>query len=186
MTTTVASLPAFPPLKTLRSLPPSQQGSLLDRISPTLQQLIALPDDKLNSSHISLLASYARDGVFEALTSLVFEGASSQQSESGLSQNEKVIRQRMLVLARCLVSISNAEGVEPQTLLDLCILYGPRDCSKIRNIFLKALASRPGLADDLVYQHFPISYNQLIQGSMAYGKLSTVYPASFAVLHRKY
>ncbi|KAI5122117.1 hypothetical protein M0805_002239 [Coniferiporia weirii] len=159
----IHSLPICPSSSTIRSLPPSQQATILDHVSSTLQHAISLPDDKLSKLSCSdFIASYARDGATEALSTLIF--SDGKRNSSRRSSVEKLIRKRVLALAQRLAALPQAGGLSLRILLDICVVYGPLNSSKVSSLLEVAVKSNPMLLQDIQDSATP-SFSMLLLSS---------------------
>ncbi|TDL22691.1 hypothetical protein BD410DRAFT_193462 [Rickenella mellea] len=143
--TELKSLPSFPSTKTLHSLSPSNYATLIKKISSALEEILSLPNDKLAATSCrDFVSSYAKDGAFEVLSVLVHGGEQGERS-----RDETIIRKRALTLAERLVTTRNAGGLDLQVMMDLCIVYGPKNSSRMRDVFQNALKSNSTILKEL-------------------------------------
>ncbi|KAL5522498.1 hypothetical protein ACEPAG_8514 [Sanghuangporus baumii] len=142
------SLPIFPSSTTLRSLPPSQQSAVLEHISSTLFYALSLPDEKLSKLLCNdFIASYARQEATRILGELIF--SSGDQGAERRPPQERVIRKRVLSLALRLSNLPRAGGLTLPSILDLCVVYGARNSSRVKELMERAVRSHPILLQEI-------------------------------------
>lgn len=126
---TILRLPAYPSAHARKSLSPSQLATMNQAIASALQQAIALPPKRFDTSAAqSFISSYAQDTARQVLDSLIWES----------QPYEKLIHKRALHLAEKLAST-----LDVQTLLDLAVIYASTNRTKLRLIFAAALQTTP-------------------------------------------
>ncbi|KAL5523256.1 hypothetical protein ACEPAF_1523 [Sanghuangporus sanghuang] len=142
------SLPIFPSSTTLRSLPPSQQSAVLEHISSTLFYALSLQDERLSKLLCNdFIASYARQEATRMLGELIF--FSGDQGTERRPPQERFIRKRVLSLALRLSNFPRAGGLTLPSILDLCVAYGARNSSRVKEIMEKAVRSHPTLLQEI-------------------------------------
>ncbi|KAF9652319.1 hypothetical protein BDM02DRAFT_3183711 [Thelephora ganbajun] len=145
--TITASLPSYPSKNAQKSLPRSQLSTLHRKIALGLAQILDLPQQKRDDQSCrEFVASYAQDMAFQTLEALIW-GRNDDLDPDKWTKNEKLIRKRTLLLAERLAAskASNSASLDLQTLLDLSIVLHPTHPSRIRSLFLTALATSPSL-----------------------------------------
>ena len=162
--TDIHSLPVCPSPGTLRTLHPSEQAAAYNHISSTLQYALSLSDEKLSKLLCSdFIASYARGVAAEVLNSIIFPD--DPQKSGRKHPTEAIIRKRVLVLAQRLALLPKAGGLSFQVLLDLCIVFGPKNVTKVRNLLEAAVESDGVLAQELQHSAIPVFASVLISTS---------------------
>ncbi|KAI0066832.1 hypothetical protein BV25DRAFT_1987939 [Artomyces pyxidatus] len=148
---TITRLPLYPSSGARASLSPSQLASLNEKIAHCLQQTIALPPEKRNSSATqAFVSSYAKDAAQEFLQTLIWDAAPS--SETKIETREaKTIRARVLLLSERLAS---SGSLELSTLLDLTIVY-PTHPARLRALLSSAVRAAPTLPAELTATAIP-------------------------------
>ena len=185
MTVSVAdiqALPAFPSNQVLQSLPPSQQASILKNICSALSYALALPDTKLRNFPCNVfLTSYVRDKSLKILSDLVY--SENDNEVAGESSIERTIRRLALQLAQRLASVPKASNLELQTFIDLAVVYGRKNSSKIKSILQEASSQNPTLVSELRGTAIPtFSYLLLSQDSGLHALRKTIHCIS-AFIH---
>ena len=149
---------------TLRTLHPSEQVAAYNHISSTLQYALSLSDEKLSKLLCSdFIASYARGVAAEVLNSIIFPD--DAQKSDRKHPTEAIIRKRVLVLAQRLALLPKAGGLSFQVLLDLCIVFGPKNVTKVRNLLEAAVESDGVLVQELQHSAIPVFASVLISTS---------------------
>ncbi|THH11909.1 hypothetical protein EW145_g362 [Phellinidium pouzarii] len=144
----IHSLPVCPSSSTIHGLPPSQQSIVLDHTSSALLHALSLSDNKLSMLSCSdFISSYAKDAATKALSSLIF--ADEKYDAGRRPPEEKLIRKRVLSLAQRLAALQQGGGLSLQILLDLCIVYGPSNTSRMRSLLEASVKSNPSLLQDV-------------------------------------
>lgn len=168
------SLPIFPSSSTLRSLHPSQQEAVRGHLSLALNQALLLPDTNLAKlSCNSFIASYVRDGALDVLNALIF---SERERGLDLSLHDKRIRKNVLRLVQRLSRLPNAGGLAPQDILDVCVLYGPKNSSQVKMLIDAALSSNSNLVKSFETSVVPSFAQVLVSSESGLHKLrKTVY-----------
>ena len=125
----VLILPVYPSAKTRSSLSPSQLATLNTKIAGALGQVTSLPREKRDASSIrTFISSYAKDHAHTILEALIWDPEHASRSHlSKLSQVERTIHQRVLVLAE-----KTADELNLQEIIDLCLVYGRASLKRIR------------------------------------------------------
>lgn len=160
----VHSLPIFPSSSTLRSLHPSHQSSVLNKLQSVLNAAIALPDEHLTQILCSdFVSSYAEECASDMLQSVVFTGR-----EAGLSRNvdDMSIRKAVLNLTVRLSSLPMTGNLSLSTIQDLCVVYGAQNSSKMSKLIASALQRNPTLFQDVKTSVIP-SYASILASSRA-------------------
>ena len=157
----VHSLPVCPTSTTLRSLSPSLQATILEHIVSALSQALTLSDQQLQKlSCADFVSSYTADGAIDVLNSLVFP----DENASKKTNREKEIRKLVLVLTQRLAGLPRAGGLDLQTLLNVCILFGPKNSSRARKILDTAVKSHCSLLSELEWSFLP-AFAQVLQST---------------------
>ncbi|KAJ7741433.1 hypothetical protein DFH07DRAFT_870156 [Mycena maculata] len=127
----IPRLPAYPSAATRKSLSPSQLLTTKKSIAAALLATAALPSTKRDTPAArNFVSTYAKDTARTTLDSLIWE--------TPVPQDEKLIRQRALILAEKL-----ADGLDLQTLVDISIIYARTHATQTRAILAAGLESTP-------------------------------------------
>jgi activating signal cointegrator complex subunit 2 len=164
--TNTASLPSYPSRNAQKTLPRSQLSTLNQKIALGLAQVLNLPPQKRDDrSCREFVASYAQDTAFQTLEALIW-GKSDDSDPDRWTKDEKMIRQRTLLLAEKLAASKapNSPSLDLQTLLDLSIVFYPTHPSRIRSLFSTALTTSPSLKIAVEMEVLP-SFTQLFSPS---------------------
>src|SRR6266849_11068635 len=137
MTTALASLPPYPSSHARSQLSHSQQASLNQKISLSIQQILDFPPQAPDSAApVPFISSYVRDVAQNNLNALIWDAYSQPKPESIEARS---IRTRTLLLAEQLASTG---VLDPVTLLDLSIVYSSQP-TRLRTLFKSAFSSSP-------------------------------------------
>lgn len=164
--TITASLPPYPSKNAQKSLSRSQLSTLNQNIALGLAQVLDLPQQKRDDrSCREFVASYAQDTALQTLEALIW-GSSDDLDPDKWTKDEKLIRQRTLLLAERLAASKPSDSVslDLQTLLDLSITFYPTHPSRVRSLFSTALASSPSLKIAVEMETVPV-FTQLLSPS---------------------
>ncbi|EKM57481.1 uncharacterized protein PHACADRAFT_251150, partial [Phanerochaete carnosa HHB-10118-sp] len=134
------TLPLYPCSKTRSSLSPSQQATLTSKISGALAQALTLPYEKRDvRSILAFISSYTKDHAQVTLESLIWDPEhASKSSLAGMSQTEKGIHQRVLLLSEKL----SAE-LDLQTVVDLCVVYARGHTKRVHTLLASIAMASP-------------------------------------------
>ena len=133
-------LPPYPSTPSRKNLASSQLASLNQTIASTLGIIVSLPHEKRDTpSARNYLSTYAKDGAFQTLQTLIWKETSKQNRSS----NEQLIQNRSLLLAEKIALYSF--GLDVETLLDLSIIYSRTHPTRLSPVFAAALKSNPSL-----------------------------------------
>ncbi|CAL1699245.1 unnamed protein product [Somion occarium] len=133
----VLALPSYPTSRARQSLTPSQVASLNQLILSSLSQCRDLPVERIETSSAkTFISSYAKDVTSRVLQSLIWEDPKSKSETSNMSQIEKAIHYRVLLLAE---KVSGS--LDFQTLVDLGVAYGSSNPKRLRTLFSSAYSS---------------------------------------------
>ncbi|GJE97479.1 CUE domain-containing protein [Phanerochaete sordida] len=148
----VLALPLYPSAKTRSSLSPSQLATLNSKISGTLHQTLTLPPEKRDTrSIIAFVSAYAKDRAQSALESLIWDpDHASKSSMAGMSQAEKGIHQRVLLLAE-----KFATNLDIQTVVDICVVYARGNTKRIRELLTSIARDSPAFLRQLESDAIP-------------------------------
>jgi activating signal cointegrator complex subunit 2 len=126
-----ASLPPYPSSYALSQLSHSQLASLNQKISLSIQQILDLPPQALNSAaSVPFISSYVRDIAQTNLDALIWDAYSKPKSKTE-SVEVRSIRTRILLLVERLAPTG---VLDPITLLDLSIVYASHP-TRLRALF---------------------------------------------------
>ena len=136
-TAALASLPPYPSSHARSQLSHSQLVSLNQKISLSIQQILDLPPQALDSAApVPFISSYLRDVAQNSLDALIWDVYSKPRPES---TEVRSIRTRTLLLAERLASTG---VLDPATLLDISIAYASHP-TRLRTLFKTAFSSSP-------------------------------------------
>ncbi len=137
MTTAAIALPPYPSSHARSQLSHSQLASLNQKISISIQRILDLPPQALNSATAApFISSYVRDIAQNNLDALIWDAYSKPKSNPE-STEARSIRARTLLLAEQLASTG---VLDPVTLLDLTIVYASYP-TRLRALFKDAFSS---------------------------------------------
>ncbi len=148
-------LPPFPSSRTIHSLPPPSQSATLQKINEALRYTVSLPDAQLKPNALSgqhFVTSYVRDGAPVALQSLVF---SPDGQIPRLSAVEKEIRNHCMTLAERLVAAGEVGAFSVQDMMDITVVYGARNSSRIHRLLSNLIKVNASLLDDIKHNMIP-------------------------------
>lgn len=147
--TDVHSLPICPSSNALRTLPPSQKATVLSHTSSTLFYALSLSDEQLSRLSCSdFIATYSKGEASKILNALVFPADTSDDTERRPPE-ERDIRRRVLSLALRLAGLPKAGGISLSIILDICVVYGPQNSTRVKELFQKAIQSNPAFLQDV-------------------------------------
>ena len=164
--TITTPLPPYPSKNAQKALSRSRLSTLSQNIALGLAQVLDLPPQKLDDrSFRGFVASYAQDTAFQTLEALIW-GKSDELDPDKWTKDEKLIRQRTLLLAERLAASKTPDSasLDLQTLLDLSIVFCSTHPSRIRSLFSTALATSPSLKIAVEMEVLP-SFTQLFSPS---------------------
>ena len=178
MAISVEALPLYPSAKARAALSPTQAAKLYQAVSSRLGQTLALPPAQANTTATqAFLASYAKDSAQLLLNSLIWEKSqgAGQNVFANLSPVEKTIRQRVFLLAERLA----ASGyLNIQILLDLSVLYGSTNPTRLQNLFSTAYTHNKASLDSQFKDAAVSAFTTLFSDANAqglYGLRKTAY-----------
>ena len=152
---TVAPLPIYPSTQARKGFSASQLVHFQSNLSNVLAQVIALPPAKRDTpSTRAFISSYASDAAQQALETLIWEDTQPVKHDDPL-------RRRVLLLAERLASSS--PGLEPRTLVDLCVSF-PFKLTRLRSILSLAVGGTPDLPATFASEVVP-SFTSLLSPS---------------------
>ncbi|KLO09861.1 hypothetical protein SCHPADRAFT_943333 [Schizopora paradoxa] len=150
-------LPPYPSSKTIHSLPPLSQTAILRKISEALKYVLSLPDVQWKQQALfaqRFVSSYARDGTLVRLQDVIFSESPDEQDHEP-STVDKEIRSLCMALAERLVSSGEVAAFNVQDMLDIAVVYGRRNASRVRQLFAGLLKANTGLLDDIKHTAIP-------------------------------
>lgn len=169
-----ASLPPYPPSHARSQLSHSQLVSLNQKISLSIQQILDVPPQALDSTApVPFISSYVRDLAQSNLDALIWDAYSKPKPESNEARS---IRTRTLLLAERLASTG---VLDPVTLLDLSIVYASHP-TRLRTLFKTAFSSSPSILPSTAASALP-AFTSVLLSQTTFG-LHGLRKAAHAIL----
>lgn len=156
---TLAPLPIYPSTQARKGFSASQLAQFHSNLSNALAQVVTLPPEKGDTpSTRAFVSSYASDAAQQILETLIWD-------DTEPAKNDDRLRQRVLLLAERLAS--SASGLDPRTLLDLCVAF-PFKITRLRSILSAAVGGTPNLSSTFSSEVVP-AFTSLLSPSRSSG-----------------